>query len=83
MAHSGQRMAKEIATMLYEFLLEIGVYDALKNKIKVISSFENVSGIELETASVYVQVWNIFMNLLDELVETLGNELMNFETFKN
>lgn len=79
----GKKTAKEIATNLYEFLLEIGAYKNIKNKVKYLKFDEDVSSRELEIASTYIQVWNIFIGLLDEFVATLGNETMSFETFKN
>lgn len=79
----GKKTAKEIATKLYEFLLEISVYKNIKNKVKKLKSDKDVSSRELEIASTYIQVWNIFIGLLDEFVGTLGSETMSFETFKN
>lgn len=80
---SGKKTAKEIASMLYNFLIEIGVYDNLNRKVDEIKNKPDVSSRELEIANTYIQVWNIFMGLLDEFVEALGNEKMSFEVFKN
>ena len=80
---SGKKTAKEIASMLYTFLIDIGVYDNLNHKVDAIKNKDNVSSRELEIANTYIQVWNIFMQLLDEFVEALGNEKMSFEVFKN
>ncbi len=80
---SSKKTAKEIASKLYEFLIETNVYENLQNKVSAIANKKNVSSIELEIANTYIQVWNIFIELLDELIEVLGNQQMNFETFKN
>lgn len=80
---SGKKFARDIATGLYNFLIEIGVYNNIQKKVERITSDKNVTSIELEIANTYIQVWNIFMNLLDELVQSLGNESMSFEVFKN
>lgn len=80
---NGKKTAKEIASMLYNFLIEIGVYENLNRKVDEIKNKVNVSSRELEIANTYIQVWNVFMGLLDEFVESLGTEKMSFEVFKN
>ena len=79
----GKKTAKEIATALYQFLVSIKVYEKINNTVDSIKNNPNVSSRDLEIANTYVRVWNIFMELLDELVDTLGNEQMSFDTFKN
>ncbi len=80
---SNKKKAKDISNKLYNFLLEIGVYETLQNKINLMIAKDDVSSLELENANVYIQVWNIFVSLLDELVDSLGNEVMSFDTYKN
>ena len=79
----GKKTAKEIAIALYQFLVSINVYEKINNTVDSIKNNPNVSSRDLEIANTYVRVWNIFMELLDELVDTLGNEQMSFDTFKN
>ena len=79
----GKKTAKEIATALYQFLVSIKVYEKINNTVDSIKNNPNVSSRDLEIANTYVRVWNIFMELLDELVDTLENEQMSFDTFKN
>ena len=59
------------------------MYEKINNTVDSIKNNPNVSSRDLEIANTYVRVWNIFMELLDELVDTLGNEQMSFDTFKN
>ncbi|MBQ9314364.1 MAG: exodeoxyribonuclease V subunit gamma [Clostridia bacterium] len=90
---SGKKSAKEIAERLYQFLIETNVYDHIKSKVDTLLNLKEYSdrinrnemfkSSELEIANTYIQVWNILMNLLDELVACLGNEQMSFDMFKN
>lgn len=79
----GKKSVKEIATKLYQFLVETNVYATLETKVSLMMNIDNSSSNELEIANTYIQVWNILMNLLDEMVGCLGNELMTFDMFKN
>lgn len=80
---NGKKTAKEIATNLYNFLIEINAYEAVQKKVELVCYSSNVTSSELEILNTYIQVWNILMNLIDELVGCLGNELMSFDVFKN
>lgn len=73
-----KKTVKEIAISLYQYLLNIHVYEQLQNKIEKLKE-EN----QLELANEYAQVWNIVMNILDEMVEVLGEETISFEQFSN
>lgn len=79
---NGKNSVKEIATKLYNFLVEINVYENIQNISDKIL-LESKESSELEIINTYIQVWNIVIELLDELVDCLGNELMSFEMFKN
>lgn len=79
---NGKNTVKDIATKLYNFLVEINVYENIQNISNIILS-ESKQSRELEIVNTYIQVWNIVLELLDELVGCLGNELMSFDMFKN
>ena len=70
---------------LDDYINTIKMYSIKKRidtlKIEMSETFDINKKIEI--ANTYVRVWNIFMELLDELVDTLGNEQMSFDTFKN
>lgn len=86
---SGKKTVKEISSKLYGFLIETNVYENLKKRVDLIFNDNSEGKIssnrssELEIANTYIHVWNIFIELLDEIVQCLGNELMTFDTFKN
>lgn len=73
-----KKTVKDIITELYNFLVEIGTYNVIKEKIEKLKLEK--AGIEI--ANEYTQVWNIFMELLNEMVEVIGNEIISFDKFK-
>ncbi len=75
---SRQKTVKEIAVSLYQYLVDVHVYELLQDKIEKLKE-EN----ELELASEYAQVWNIVINILDEMVEAIGDETISFERFSS
>jgi len=72
----GKRSAKEICTALYKFLCDIGVPE----RIEGLTEEFKVSG-QLELAVEYSQVWNIVMEVFDQIVEVAGDESMSLERF--
>ncbi len=74
----GRKKASEICGALYDFLCLIGVPERIKSMIE---HFEN-SG-KLSLAGEYSQVWNIVMDLFDQIVEVMGDETLSIERFSN
>ncbi|SFE51217.1 PD-(D/E)XK nuclease family protein [Peptostreptococcus sp. D1] len=74
----GRNTVAEICKYLYEFTLEIELPQALE---KIIADFESRE--DLYKAKEYAQVWNIFVEMLDELVEFMGDEKIGIEKFIN
>ncbi|HYE81356.1 MAG TPA: helicase-exonuclease AddAB subunit AddB [Clostridia bacterium] len=72
----GKNTGKEICTALYEFLCELGVPERLEELVKHFTE-----GGELDRADEYSQVWNILMELMDQVVEAMGDEPVKVETF--
>lgn len=72
----GKNTGKEICTALYDFLCELEVPERLE---KLVQHFAE-SG-ELDRADEYSQVWNILMELLDQVVEAMGDDTVRVETF--
>lgn len=75
---SSRKTTKDIVESLYNFLIEIDAYNNIQNQIDV---FKNDGNYEL--ASEYAQVWNIIINIFDEMVQTIGNDVISFERFSN
>lgn len=74
----GRRKASEIGTALYDFLCKIGVPTRLEEYIE---GFRK-SG-ELNLANEYGQVWNIVMEVFDQIVEVMDEETIGLERFTN
>ncbi len=72
----GKSTCFEMCTTLYEFLCEIGVPERLEELVR---NFTEAG--ELDRAGEYSQVWNILMELLDQVVEAMGEERVNIEAF--
>lgn len=72
----GRKKAREICTALYEFLCGIEVPETLERLI-----MEMQADGDLEPANEYSQVWNIVMEVFDQIVEVLGEEELTLERF--
>lgn len=67
----GIRSAREISKALFELLTSIGVPEKIQMRI---DKFKKEG--ELDLASEYGKVWNIFIEILDQIVEVLGDDVM-------
>ncbi|ADY57200.1 DNA helicase/exodeoxyribonuclease V, subunit B [Syntrophobotulus glycolicus DSM 8271] len=72
----GRRQTAEICTAVYDFLCRIGVPAKLEQSI---AEFRQ-SG-EVNLASEYAQVWNILMEVFDQIVEIMGDEKLSLKRF--
>jgi ATP-dependent helicase/nuclease subunit B len=72
----GKKTVKEICASIYEFLT---VIEAGEKVDKWIEQFKEQK--ELDMANEYSQVWNVVIELLDQLVEILGDEQVKLEEF--
>jgi len=79
---NGKKSAKEITTQLYQFLIDIHVYENIETRMEMITNDEKITSNDLEVTNTYIQVWNILMELLDEIVACLGNETMSIDLYK-
>ncbi|EYE88734.1 ATP-dependent helicase [Fervidicella metallireducens AeB] len=73
---SGKHTVTEICTTLYEFLVKIRVPEKITELINYFK--ENK---ELDIANQYSQVWDIVVNVLDQMVEVLGDEELTIDKF--
>lgn len=74
-----KKTVRELTVAIYEFLIDIEVEKNLKDFLEKVK--DNTSSAEAMFANSYVQVWNIFMKLLDELVQTMGEDNITFEKY--
>lgn len=74
----GRRTAEDFCTGIYEYLVEIGVEERIRDYI---DSFTQNG--QLRLAGEYQQVWNILMDVFDQVVEVMGDETFGIEKFAN
>jgi ATP-dependent helicase/nuclease subunit B len=72
----GRHAAKEMAEALYEFICEIGIPETIE---MLIAKFEEMG--RLDRAQEYEQVWGIIVELLEQVVEVLGDEAISGDEF--
>ncbi|HEY5584936.1 MAG TPA: helicase-exonuclease AddAB subunit AddB [Ruminiclostridium sp.] len=74
----GKNKASDFCACLYDFLIEIGVEGRIEEYIQQFTQ----EG-KLRLASEYEQVWNILMDVFDQVVEVMGDETVGLERFTN
>lgn len=72
----GKNSVKDICTALYDFVTSINAGDKVEKWVEV---FKNNH--ELDMANEYSQVWNVVIELLDQIVEVLGDEVVKLDEF--
>lgn len=72
----GRKTAAEICTALYDFLCAIGVPERIEAAIE---EFREQG--QLSLAHEYAQVWNIVMEVFDQVVEVMGEDTVGVERF--
>lgn len=72
----GRHGAKEMAEALYEFMCGIGIPETIE---ALIAKFEAMG--RLDRAQEYEQVWDIIVELLEQVVEVLGDEQIAGDEF--
>lgn len=73
---NGHKSVKEISTSLYEFLNELDVFKALENWLEQFNEF----GLQNKIKE-YLQVPEMVIEILDQLVEVLGDEVLEIKEF--
>lgn len=72
----GKNKAKDICKYIYEFLLDINI----PNTIQVmIDDFKDKN--EIDLANQYAQVWEIVVDILDQIVEIMGEDVISLDKF--
>ena len=72
----GKKTIKELCQYVYEFLLDINIPSTIES---LILRFKEKG--ELEIANQYSQVWDIVIDILDQMVEIMGDEKKSLEEF--
>ncbi|MCB2290007.1 helicase-exonuclease AddAB subunit AddB [Clostridium sp. CS001] len=72
----GNNTTTKICTALFEFLETINVYKTLETWIEAFKS----EGAQEEVTE-YSKIWNLVMELLDQMVEVMGTEILSLEDF--
>ncbi len=70
------KVVKDLCTNVYYFLLELKVPEQLNQWM---DSFKEVG--DNDKANEYAQIWNMTLDLLDQLVDVMGEEKVNLEDF--
>lgn len=72
----GRNKTVDICKYIYEFLLDINMQNTIEG---LILNFKDKG--ELDIASQYSQVWNIVVDILDQMVEIMGDESISLDKF--
>ncbi len=70
------KTVKDITCSLYKFIEDRKIYEMLNNKIAILMN----SG-EIDLANIYSSSYNLLIDILDDLVDVLGNEKISFEKY--
>lgn len=73
---SGKKPVKDFCQALFTYIEDINVFGKLQEHILVL----NGNG-EEAIATEYSKIWNFFIDLLDQMVEVIGDEIVNVDTF--
>lgn len=72
----GKNKVRDICSYIYEFLLDIDIPTTIES---LIMNFKDKG--ELDIANQYSQVWNIVVDILDQIVEIMGDEAISLDKF--
>lgn len=72
----GKKTVKEITTSLYNFLVELKVFDTLESWLE---EFESI-GLQ-DKIKEYIQVPEMVIEILDQVVDVLGDEVIDIKEF--
>lgn len=74
----GKHSFETHARSLFDLLCDFGVYIKLKDIVSELNSQDR-----FQTAKEYTQIWNMFINMLDEAVKISGETKCSFSKFMN
>ena len=70
----GRKPAREVCTALFDFLCELGIPERIE---KMVQDFKEAG--KLDLANEYGQIWNIAMEVLDQIAEVMDNEVLGVD----
>jgi ATP-dependent helicase/nuclease subunit B len=73
---SGKNKVRDICSSLYEFLLTAEIPQKIESMILYFKEIK-----ELDTANQYAQVWDIVVDVLDQMVEVMGDDVVSIDQF--
>ncbi|WHH57447.1 helicase-exonuclease AddAB subunit AddB [Petroclostridium sp. X23] len=73
----GRRNAREFCAALFEFLCDIGVPERIEVRIEDLKKEGQAS-----PANEYGQIWNICMHVFDQIAESMGEDQVGVEKFR-
>ncbi|WP_432666128.1 helicase-exonuclease AddAB subunit AddB [Wukongibacter baidiensis] len=73
----GRKLVSDFSGSLFEFLIELGIEEKLDTWIEALKERGR-----LEYVNEYTQIWNIIMEVLNQLVEILGDNKINIREYK-
>jgi ATP-dependent helicase/nuclease subunit B len=72
----GRNKVKDICKYVYEFLIDADIPNILELTIEYLKNKD-----ELDTANQYSQVWDIVVDILDQMVEIMGDEWIPLDQY--
>lgn len=72
----GKNKTKDLCKYIYEFLIDINMPETIK---RIIDSFKESN--EIDLANQYSQVWEIVVDILDQIVEIMGEDTITLDKF--
>ncbi|MDF2519998.1 MAG: ATP-dependent nuclease subunit [Clostridia bacterium] len=73
----GKNNAAVLCTALFEYLVELQVPERVEQMVEQFKESK-----QLDLANEYGQIWNIIMELLDQVVEVMKDEVLNIDKFE-
>ncbi|KAJ52941.1 ATP-dependent helicase/nuclease subunit B [Clostridium tetanomorphum] len=71
-----KKTAREMCTALYDFLSSINIEKKIQNWIEKFKESDR-----LDKVNEYSQIWNIIVELMDQIVEVMAEEKLDFDIF--
>ena len=73
----GKKTIVEMCTAVYTFLCDMGVPERIQKKVE---TFREIG--ELNLANQYEQIWHLILDVLNQMVETMGEQRITMKQYK-
>lgn len=81
--HRGKILTSNLCRILYDFLVEINFANTIRWESKSESEIEHTLSKNFNLALEYKHIYQTILDILDRLVDILGNQYVNIATFKS